>query len=195
MSRYVDYPAVGAPIGSCVILPGRQYPPDGPLLFFAAETAVSHGWNVRQVWWDAPSRGRIALAEEVTWVCGQLEAALEGDVGRVLVVAKSLGTLAAPLAAARGYDAAWLTPLLTEPALATVLLTYPVRQFVAIGASDPFLRRDVFEALPGERLLAQGDHLLRVPGDPFATMTNHEHFLRSFDAWLGASPEPPGRSA
>ena len=186
MTRYVDYAAEGSPAGLCIVLPGSRYTPDGPLLFFAAQVALMRGWNVRQVWWEVPPLH--SDADEVAWVGAQLDAALEGYAGRVLVVAKSLGTLAAPLAAARGYDAAWLTPLLTESDVSEPLVSYPAAQFVVIGASDPYLSQDVLDSLPGERLLVPGDHILRVLGDPPAMVASHDLFVRSFDAWLTALP-------
>ena len=105
------------------------------MLFFAAQAALDRGWDVRQVWWEPPEHA--SDDEETAWVGDQLDAALEGHAGRVLVVAKSLGTLAARRASARGYDAAWLTPLLTDRAAAEPLLSYPASQFVVIGSSDP----------------------------------------------------------
>jgi hypothetical protein len=102
----------------------------------------------------------------------------------VLVVAKSLGTLAAPRAAAHGYDAAWLTPLLTDREAAEALLSYPASQFVVIGSSDPYLSREVLDVLPGSCLVVAGDHILRVPGDVAAMVASHEQFIRAFDHWL-----------
>lgn len=182
MIRYVDHDTDGTPVGRCVVLPGRQYTPDGPMLFFAAQTALARGWDVRQVWWETPRFDNDD--DEVAWVCDQLAATVDGYDRRVLVVAKSLGTLAAPLAAQRGYQAAWLTPLLTEPDMAEVLTTYPAEQYVVIGESDPFFSREVFGSLPGERVLVPGDHILRVPGDPAAMMSSHETFVTTFNAWL-----------
>ncbi|MEN8704964.1 MAG: hypothetical protein ABF306_02395 [Nocardioides marinisabuli] len=184
-TQYVDHAAQGASIGRCVVLPGRQYTPEGPLLFFAAQAALMRGWDVRQVWWEAAERGSLASADEAEWVGDQLDAALAGHTGRVLVVAKSLGTLAATRAAAHGYDAAWLTPLLTEPDAAEPLSSYPASQLVVIGADDPFLSQDVLDGLPGTKLVVPGDHILRVPGDPVAMVASHEQFVRAFDAWLG----------
>lgn len=182
VTRYVDHAAAGNPVGRCIVLPGSKYTPDGPMLFFATQVALMRGCDVRQVWWEAPQLS--SDAEEVAWVGSQLDAALDGYEGRVLVVAKSLGTLAAPVAAARGYDAAWLTPLLTESDLAEALLSYPAAQLVVIGSSDPYFSQDVLDALPGERLVVAGDHILRVAGDPGAMVASHDSFVRSFDAWL-----------
>ena len=181
MSRYVDLATDGAAIGRCVVLPGSRYTPDGPMLFFAAQVALTRGWDVRQVWWDVPG---LSEDEEVAWVGDQLDAAVDGYAGRVLVVAKSLGTLAAARAAERGYDAAWLTPLLSEPDLAEPLLTYPAAQYVVIGADDPYLDRDVLDRLPGEHVVVPGDHVLRVPGDPAGMVASHDTFVRTLDAWL-----------
>jgi len=182
MTRYVDYAADGTPVGRCVVVPGMRYTPDGPMLFFAAQVALMRGWDVRQIWWEVPEFS--SDAEQVAWVDAELDAALDGYSERVMVVAKSLGTLAAPRAAECGYHAAWLTPVLTEPNVAKALLSYPAPQFVAIGYSDPYLRQDVLDALPGERLVVPGDHILRVPGDPVGMLASHDRFVRSFDAWL-----------
>jgi hypothetical protein len=186
MTRYVDHAAPGTALGLCVVLPGGRYTPDGPMLFFATQVALMRGWDVRQVWWDVPTFA--SDADEVAWVCAQLDAALDGHEGRVLVVAKSLGTLAAVRAGERGYEAAWLTPLLTDPAAAAPLRSYPAAQLVVIGADDPYLDRDVLDALPGERVLVPGDHVLRVPGDATAMVASHDRFVRSLDAWLSALP-------
>ena len=122
--------------------------------------------------------------EEVAWVGDQLDAAVDGYDGRVLVVAKSLGTLAAARAAERGYAAAWLTPLLSDPDLAEPMLSYPAAQYVVIGADDRYLDRDVLDALPGQHVVVPGDHVLRVPGDPAGMVASHDTFVRSLDAWL-----------
>lgn len=182
MARYVDIAADRPSVGLCVVLPGRQYTADAPLLFFATHAALAHGWDVRQVWWEAPERG--SGHDELTWVGEQLDEAVADHTGRVLVVAKSLGTLAATRAAACGYDGAWLTPLLTDAEAVAPPVTYPAAQYVVIGSSDPFLDRDVLEDLPRTRLLVDGDHVLRVPGDAVAMASSHERFARSFDAWL-----------
>jgi hypothetical protein len=184
VTRCVDYFADGSAVGLCVVLPGRTYTPDGPLLFFAAQTALMRGWDVRQVWWDVPD---LDDAEEVAWVGDQLDAAIDGHDGPVLVVAKSLGTLAASRAALRGYDAAWLTPLLTEPDLAAPLMSYPARQLVVVGSDDPYFDEEVFGSLPGERLAVPGDHILRVPGDASGMVASHDRFVRSFDSWLATA--------
>lgn len=191
MTRFADLDPETSPVGRCIILPGRRYTPDGPLLFFAAQVALAHAWSVRQVWWDPPQSA--SAEEEVTWVGDQLTAAAADHDGPVLVVAKSLGTLAARAAAEARYDAAWLTPLLTEPDLVAPLASYEARQLITIGSEDPCFDRHVLDGLPGEHLVVAGDHVLRVPGDPAAMVASHDRFVRAFDTWLStASPGSVG---
>lgn len=187
VTPYVDLAAETSPQGVrglCVVLPGRQYSPDAPLLFFAAQVALARGWHVRQVWWDPAARGALEVEDEAVWVGEQLRAAAEGYDGRLVVVAKSLGTLAAPVAADLGCPAAWLTPLLTEPLVSEALLAYPAPQLTAIGESDPYLDRTVLAALGGRTVLVPGDHVLRVPGDPGAMLAAHTEVTLALDAWL-----------
>jgi hypothetical protein len=89
-----------------------------------------------------------------------------------------------------GYDAAWLTPLLTEREAAEPLLSYPASEFVVIGSSDPYLSRDVFDVLPGTSLVVPGDQILRVPDDPAAMVASHEQSSGdSTHGWRACSPE------
>jgi hypothetical protein len=79
--------------------------------------------------------------------------------------------------------------------LAAVLMAYPAEQLVLIGSDDPYLDREVLAALPGRQLLVDGDHVLRVPGDPAAMVASHDRFVRTFDAWLAALVPGPGDDA
>lgn len=78
MSRYVDYDAEATSIGRCIVLPGRRYSPDGPLLFFVTQTALARGWDVRQVWWEAPEWDNWTMDDEIAWVAGELDTAAQG---------------------------------------------------------------------------------------------------------------------
>ncbi len=141
----------GDAVGTAYLVPGRAYPPVAPLLFFAQSVLLQHGWAVRQVWWDPPAHA----SDEQTgaWVRGQVEAVLP-DSGRVLLVGKSLATYAAPLAAERGFDAVWLTPLLQVPVLIDALAANPGRQLLVGGTADHIAWRPEVArrlAVPGAR--------------------------------------------
>lgn len=50
MSEYVDVEPDGEPIGLAVVLPGRRYRPDQPLLHFTVGVLRDRGWRVRTLW-------------------------------------------------------------------------------------------------------------------------------------------------
>src|SRR5690606_18271412 len=84
---------------SAVVLPGRGYPVDGPLLFFAQVALRRRGVDVTALRWSPPPDLDAAGAPD--WVARQREPVLAAG-GRPLVVAKSLGSFAGPVVAERG---------------------------------------------------------------------------------------------
>jgi len=176
----------GEPVGTAVLVPGRGYPPMAPLLFFAGFTLVEHGWRVEHHWWDPPAYE--SDEQTLAWVRGEVEAALPAS-GRVLVVGKSLGTLAAPVAAERGLPAAWLTPVLDLPAVADAIAANPAPQLLVGGAADELWVGDTVRRLAGETREAlevpDADHVLMVPGDAVRGVEAHVDAIRALDGWLG----------
>lgn len=176
----------GEPVGTAVIVPGRGYPPAAPLLFFAGFELLQHGWSVRQVWWDPPEHETDELT--TAWVRGHVERALP-ESGRVLLVAKSLGTYAAPLAAERGFEAVWLTPLLQVPALVDAIAANPARQLLVGGSADELAWRvDVARALAERGCdvceIPGADHALMAPGDTVRGVEVHVEVTRAVGAFL-----------
>ena len=175
----------GDPVGTAVVVPGRAYPPAAPLLFFATQALLHHGWRVHQLWWDPPhlpgDPGRPP------WVREQVEAVLPYD-GRVLLVAKSLGTLAAPLAAERSLPAVWLTPLLDDEDLVAGVAANPAPQLLVGGTDDPAWDAGVASRLesPTCRLvtIAGADHAMLRGTDVPAGVEAHAEVARAVDAFL-----------
>lgn len=164
-----NHPA-GESRGTVLMLPGRAYSCRMSLLAWTTRALQAGGWTVHQAEWDLPGlperpRAFVRAAAE------RLDA-MERGPGPVLVVAKSLGTLAAHWAAERGYPAAWLTPVLEtaglrplpghSDALADRIRDYPAASLVVGGTADP-LWRTGFQGT-GEVLELDGaDHSLEVP--------------------------------
>ncbi|MGC4112806.1 MAG: hypothetical protein QM747_20765 [Nocardioides sp.] len=177
----------GAAEGTAVVLPGRAYPPVAPLLWLATQVLLAHRWRVTHVWWDAP--GEHGDADHEDWVADQLLQHLP-DSGRVLVVGKSLGTLAAPVAAQRGYDAIWLTPLLQEQPVVDALAANAARQLLVGGTADHHAwRSDVARQL-GEQgcdvlEVAEADHAMQAAGDPVRSAEILVEVTRAMDSFLG----------
>lgn len=139
------YPSNEPPGGTVLMLPGRAYPCERPLLAGTTAALQASGWTVLQASWSLP----VLPPEPQAFVEAAAQMLEDHDraEGPVLVVAKSLGTLAAHWAAERGYAAAWLTPVLTaagrhplpeqSAALAGRLRDYPVASLVVGGTADP----------------------------------------------------------
>ena len=91
-----------------ILLPGAGYTVTAPLLWFAREAALAGGWNVLAVS-DTFNR----TDDPLRWVEERANAAIQHVDGPTspLLIAKSLTSLAAPLAARLGLSAVWLTPL------------------------------------------------------------------------------------
>lgn len=182
-TRYVDLgPAADDPAakGLLVVLPGRGYHPDKPLLAVATQVAVDRGWRVRQVWWHASDD-----ADEA-WAGAELRSAAQGSEGAVRVLGKSLGSRAAPAAAVASYPSCWLTPLLQLPPVVEGIRANPASQLLVGGSADEAWNRTIADELPGEVVELPGaDHSLNVRGDKNATATAHAEFVRAFGAWLG----------
>jgi hypothetical protein len=168
--------------GLLVVLPGRGYHPDKPLLKVATQLAVDLGWRVRQVWWRAP--------DEVSadWAGAELDAAVGEHDGPVRLLAKSLASLAAPRAARAAYPSCWLTPLLGRADVVEGIAANPAAQLLVGGTADDLWDTAVAERLRGRRTevveLPGADHALNLTGNKNATASAHAEFIRAFGRWL-----------
>ncbi len=179
--------------GVALVAPGRSYPPTAPLLDFARVALVQHGFTVQQIWWDSTTRGG---EESEPWVRRHVAAAHAAEeADHVLVVGKSLGTLAASYAAERGLDAVWLTPLLTDPSVAEAIDANPGRQLLVGGLAD-----ELWDPAVARELGDNGCRVLEVPdadhgmgtGDAVRTAAIHLEVARAVDAFLSELSGPSG---
>jgi hypothetical protein len=178
----------GDPARCAVVLPGIRYFSQAPLLWFAREAALARGWSAVELDERAPRDG-----DPFEWMRERAEAALAAtDAGTVVVIGKSLGSAAAPLAAARGLPAVWLTPLLDRPEVAPAV-TDSGRPVLAVGSdADP-----TWAGGPPAAAAAAGlevmelhglDHSLQLAGDPLASLDA----LRAVTERVGAFLERVG---
>jgi hypothetical protein len=162
----------GDPDRVALVLPGGAYTPDQPLLYYAREVLLARGWTVHELWWT-PSRDPDWLAEHgPRWVAEQAEAALaEVSAGTVLLVAKSLGSLALPVAASRSLPGIWFTPLLHLPVVVAALPKLDARALLIGGGADESWDADVAESSGHEVYEVYGaDHALERPGHPLSSI-------------------------
>lgn len=175
-------------VGTAVLVPGTAYPPPAPLLFFTGLALLQHGWRVVHHWWDPPKRW-LKPAEAEAWVRDQVTGALPGS-GRVLVVGKSLGTWAAPVAAARALPSIWLTPLLDQEPLVSGIAANGAPQLLIGGTADQIWDREVARRLESETCrvveITDADHGILVPGDLVRGVEKHVEVAQAVVDWLAA---------
>jgi hypothetical protein len=184
LSEYTDWEGVGRTAGLAVLLPGRNYPTTMPLLTFAGRVAVQHGWQVRAVSWRAPDLG---TEDMITWVGDQVHDAVDGYEGPVTVIGKSLGTCAAAVAADRGYDAIWLTPLLHLPEVVEAMVRHPGRQLLIGGTEDPAWNLQVANSITDAVVQLDGaDHGV-FTHDAIRSAELHVEVTRAMNEWIRAA--------
>ena len=152
-----------------VIVPGRAYPAQAPLLSLAAEALADHGAVVETVEWVVPDSLYFVDGAQVfvrTYVASALHRLAERVPGAdPVVVAKSLGSYGASLIAERGLPAVWLTPILTDGAVVDAIRRSRAPALLIGGTADTAWVPDA-AAATGKTVLTvpDGDHGLRVPG-------------------------------
>lgn len=167
--------------GSVLMLPGRAYSCEMPLLARTTRALSSAGWIVLQAEWELEHFPQDPLGF-VESAAARLDAAVDHS-GPVLVVAKSLGTLAAHWSAERGYPAVWLTPVfkaaglnpmpVESTALEQRIRGYPAENLVVGGTRDPFW----VNGFTGTGMVIEvpgADHALET-GDPDVSTRHHEN--------------------
>jgi hypothetical protein len=182
VTSYVD---LGEPdsAGMAVLLPGFAPLFAMPLLLSAAWAAIGCGWRARLVSWQPPE------SREPSWVVGELEAAVADHDGEVLVVGKSLATLATPYVADRGWDAVWFTPLLHRPDVAAAVVRHPGRQLLVGGTADESWVSDVAGRSGADvHEILDADHGLVIARDAVRGAEVHLEVTRRLVSWL----RPPG---
>lgn len=160
----------GDPKRTAVVLPGAFYVPAAPLLWFASRVLGSAGWSVLQVW-----DRRTDDSDPLRWVDDRLEAALAaaGGHGEVLVVAKSITSLAAPRIADLSLPAVWLTPLLNQAVVRDGLESATAPRLLAGGTADPTWDSPFAAALADATVveIPGANHAIEFPEDHRASLS------------------------
>jgi hypothetical protein len=168
-----------APGAPTLVLPGRGYDADQPVLRVVREELLSAGHRVLTLFWD----GQAPTPEQAP----ELVHALLRDVRPSFLVAKSLTTLGLPVAADCALAGIWLTPLLNHPAVGLAAARSNPRTLLVGGTADPSWNRTLAHESDREVLeLVGADHALEFPGDPDATAAALETLrsrVRGFLAW------------
>jgi pimeloyl-ACP methyl ester carboxylesterase len=158
----------GDPERCVVLLPGARYPTRAPLLWFAREVAQQRGFSVLEVLDELP-----AGVNPFEWAQERAHTALDATTANhVVVIGKSLGSVAAGLVADRGLSAAWLTPVLDQEVVLEGLSRASQPTLLVGGTRDSMWQPGRLPDNPAlQTVELEGlDHGLQVEGDPFASL-------------------------
>lgn len=174
MTSYRVELSAGDPARVVTVLPGVGYTAEGPVLARPAAALRDAGWTVRTVVWDGECRD----FDEARAVYGAVlrDGVVAAPGSAHLVLAKSLGTLALPVAVELGLPGAWLTPLLAsdrapEVRVAVADLGASGAPALLAGGTADGLWDGALAAASGARVLEVdgADHSLEVDGEPDRT--------------------------
>lgn len=147
-----------------VLVPGRGYTVERALFNFVEMALRRRHAEVHGIRWQVAEAG--THTELTPWVCDEVATALEPlPAAAPLVVGKSLGSLAAPLAADRGLPAIWLTPLLHHDVVVEGLSRASAPMLLVGGTADSSWDGPAARQLsPYVCEIPDADHGLWVPG-------------------------------
>jgi hypothetical protein len=147
-----------------VVVPGARFGPAAGMLMYATAVAERLGATVHRHSWSQPPPKPFQPDVE-GWVREEIGPLLDAVDGRPLLIAKSLGTNAAALAAQRGLPGVWLTPLLTAPWVAAALSRATAPFLLVGGTADEMWDGGLARRLTPHVLeVHQADHGMCVPG-------------------------------
>jgi hypothetical protein len=158
----------GDPARVAIVLPGARYLPFAPLLWFAREVAMGHGWSVLEVWDEYRDR----TEDPWRWAQERAEAALSrAGEAQVVLVAKSLTSRTVTIAAERDLPGIWLTPLLVDGEIAAGFERLQAPALLVGGRADESWDGEAARRGGHQVLELEGaNHALEVEGDPLASI-------------------------
>lgn len=162
-----------------VVLPGRAYGPELPVLRLPALVFAAAGAEVRTVTYPPlPAMDDADGWRQFDQQVAATVAEMVAGATRVTLIGKSLGTRAMALlpeeSAGPVTAAVWLTPILGSPAVAAGARAHGWPSLFVYGTADPMhdpaAQAALRAALGAEECAIEGaDHSLEIPGDPVAS--------------------------
>ncbi|GAA2136955.1 alpha/beta hydrolase [Glycomyces algeriensis] len=152
-----------------LLLPGRNYSVQGPLLMYTHVALQSRGAHTYPLVWRGVDRLAADEQAMIDGVCEQTEVVLDRvhNDDPPLLVGKSLGTAAAILAAHHGLPAIWFTPFLQHYPIVQALRRSTAPYLLVGGTADPAWNTALARELPGEVCEVHGaDHGMFIRGRP-----------------------------
>jgi predicted alpha/beta-hydrolase family hydrolase len=186
-----------------ILLPGIGYTLDMPLFYYAQHLLLERNCDVLRVEYaynQRPEFRDLPAGKRAQWLVADVTAAnqaglAQSDYERVVLIGKSLGTLAMghlltmEERPAMDIRAVWLTPLIGMGRLREQIGRFGGPSFFVIGTADPHYDPAVLEdlraATNGEAVVVDGaDHGMDVPGDPVASVRAVERVVAALARFL-----------
>ncbi len=176
-----------APDRLLIILPGRGYTCDHPVLHYLRKAAADLGWDVLSVWYSFQVANvpddEITLDGLAAEVDQAVDEVLKGGYRQVCIAGKSLGTPLATLHMHQADRLILLTPLGTAALDAHTLPTLAI-----IGTADPAYQPEQINASSEnvQWMILDGlDHGLEAAGDWEATLDGLWQITQACAEFLG----------
>jgi hypothetical protein len=173
-------------MADAVVVPGGAFGPAAGLLMYAGVVAERRGATVHRHWWSQQPSDPFDVKIE-RWVCNEIGPLLDGVGGSPLLIAKSLGTNAATLAAERRLPAVWLTPILTVPWVVAALERATAPLLLVGGTGDA-----MWDGAQARRLspyvleVEDADHGMYVAGPVSRSVAVLGRMVTAMDEYLDA---------
>lgn len=185
-----------------VVLPGRGYTCDMPLLYYSTRFLLGRGADVLQVeyaYHRRPDFGVLPTSLQDQWLYADVDAAYQAALSQrqyrsITLVGKSLGTRAMGHLLATddrlaGARAIWITPLLRDPIAHAAMTRWRGPALYIIGTEDPHydpaLIRAIQEATGAEFAVIEGaNHSLEIEGKFWQSLQILERVMRAIHQFL-----------
>jgi hypothetical protein len=185
-----------------IILPGRGYTAQMPLLFYPTTLLLDRSADVLRVDYAydrQPAFEALSFDQQLRWLWGDVSAAYRAGLSqrayqRVTIIGKSLGTLAmghllTTETLPSRVNAVWLTPLVRFEPLRQQIKQFQGRSLFVIGTADnqydPAILEDLHQATGGEVVIVEGaDHGFNVKGDVIRSIQAVEQAVRAIQTFL-----------
>ena len=185
-----------------IFLPGMGYTCDRPLLYYPTQWLIDQGTDVFWVEYNyvrQPEYMMLPERERAKWTFADVSAACQAVLSQrayqqVILVGKSLGTLAMGHLLRSGILGDALTPIWLTPLLHNAWLRERISEdgrpglFIS-GTADPHFdtqgMADASQTAGSEVLLIEGaDHSLEIAGDLWSTLQTLEQVMRSVTRFI-----------
>ena len=186
-----------------IVLPGRGYTAQMPLLFYPISLMLAKGTDVLRVEYaydQQPDFQALRADEQLRWLFADVTAAYQAGIAQrpyhqITLIGKSLGTLAMGhlltiQTLPAQVKAIWLTPLVRFDKLRQQIKQFGGRSLFVIGTADPhydptFLA-EVQQATGGEVVaIEEADHGLNIENKVLQSVQALETVVRAIEAFLG----------